>query len=80
MKATITIMWASVKYYARKIKEFFVEPELTKSDIQRKLYWSAYQNWSQQTRNIGTDLFEEKTNCSAFYKKRPTRMNPVRKS
>lgn len=76
----LQILWASVKYHARKIKEFFVEPELSKYDLQRKLYWSAYQSWSQKTGNIGSDLFEAKTNCSAFYKKRPTSMNPVRKS
>ena len=80
MRTTITILWASVKYHARKIKEFFVEPELSKYDVQQKLYWSAYQNWSQKTRNRGTGLFEAETNCSAFYKKRPTRMNTVRKS
>lgn len=80
MRTTITILWASVKYHARKIKEIFVEPELSKYDLQRKLYLSAYQSWSQKTGNIGTKLFEAKTNCSAFYKKRPTSMNPVLKS
>lgn len=66
----LQILWASFKYHVRKIKELFMEQELTKSDIQRKLYWSAYQSWSQKTGNIGSDLFEAKTNCSAFYKKK----------
>lgn len=81
----LQILWSACKYHVRKIKELFVEQELTKSDIQRKLYWSAYQRWQVKRHgrglcNIGTDLFEAETNCSAFYKKRPTSMNPVLKS
>ena len=69
----LQILWASFKYHVRKIKEFFVEPELTKNDIQRKLYWFAYRRWQEKRCdrrmcNIGTDLFEEDTNCSVFYK------------
>jgi hypothetical protein len=79
----LQILWASFKYHIRKIKEFFIEPELTKSDIQRKLYWSAYRAWqdkrgSRRMCNIGTDLFEKDTNCSAFYRRKLNSMNPIK--
>lgn len=79
----LQILWASFKYHARKIKEFFIEPELTKLDIQRKLYWSAYQRWQvkrheQNLCNVGTDLFEEDTHVSAFYRRKLNNMNPIK--
>lgn len=79
----LQILWSACKYHARKIKEFFIEPELTKSDIQRKLYWSAYRSWqdkrgSRRMCNIGTDLFEEDSHVSAFYRRKLNNMNPIK--
>lgn len=75
MRTTLTILWASVKYHARKVKAFFKEPDITKVDVQRELYYSAYKRWQNKRFernqvNIGFDLFQEDTNVSPRYRRK----------
>ena len=65
----IQILWAACKYHWRRFKYWFKEPEYTKRQLQRELYWNAYRSWQikrfgRRMCNIGTDLFEADTNIS----------------